>query len=488
MGSGGLAWRQRSLLTSVVIIVVPFTLAFLVYRDFLELWFWIDDFLWLEAAANPDLSESVVDAFAFPRGATPYWRPLIDFHFLGMYHVFGLNGTAYHVTNLLLHASSAALLGFLALQLTRSGVVAALTAGLYVISPTYAAMVPWASGATALYAALFGVTTVLMFVYWLRRERSYWWLALPAATFAAALLAKEDAAALPGVLFLCAMFIRPPRRLRDLGALSLTLLPFLVIWFAYVVPQLLLVVGSSESPGYSFGWHVVPRTIDSLVWMSLPLHLSYAEWVSPARWAAFAAFTAITVLSGIRRQWQLPGLYAATVIMLLPSAFFTAPFVGRWTHLATMPWAMFLAYLIVCAYQLTSRLSRSVAIACGVAGVAWLLMFLSGRTIDAHARLPGFSRDYQAIETAVRANCDELRSEPIVYVVYATQIPTIESNYSVPALLRLTYSPEFVIQLNVEALSDASLPESSACVMSWSEELGYQATIMDLNNEAIAPR
>ncbi|MCH8160509.1 MAG: hypothetical protein IIB88_01305 [Chloroflexi bacterium] len=119
--------------------------------------------------------------------------------------------------------------------------------------------------------------------------------------------------------------------------------------------------------------------------------------------------------------------------------------------------------------------------------MAWLLMFLSSRTIDAHARLPGFSRDYRGIETAVRANCDGLRSEPIVYVVYATHLPTIDPGYSVPALMRLTYSPAFVLQFNVDDLADASLPDGLACVVSWSENLGYQATIAGLNDETITP-
>ena len=155
-------------ITIAVCIVVPAVLAIVVYRSIVGLWFWTDDFLWLRAATNPSLFDNVKESFTFPRGATPYWRPLVDLYFFGMYRTVGLNATAFHIGTLVLHTASAAVLGLLAFRITKSRVTAALAAAMFVISPTYSTMVPWASGVTATLSGFFSIITVYLFVQWLQ--------------------------------------------------------------------------------------------------------------------------------------------------------------------------------------------------------------------------------------------------------------------------------------------------------------------------------
>lgn len=215
-----------------VVVAVPIVLALLVYWDFLGVWFWTDDFLWLEAAANPNLSEAFGDAFTYPRGATPYWRPLIDLYFYGMYETFALNATAYHVATLGVHVATAVLLGFFALRLTRSAMIAALASGLFVISPTYGTMIPWASGMTAALSGFFAMAMALLFLHWLEEGRTRW-LVLSAIALAGALLSKEDAAALPAVLVLMTLALKQPRSARELRGASLLVVPLMVVWLVY---------------------------------------------------------------------------------------------------------------------------------------------------------------------------------------------------------------------------------------------------------------
>ena len=467
--SGRERWES---LRVVIIVAAPFVLAFLVYRDLLGLWFWTDDFVWLEAASNPDLTDSFREAWRLPQGATPYWRPLVDFHFFSMYRIFGLSGAPYHVVNVALHAATAGMLGILVVRVTKSWAMAGLGAALFAVSPTYATMVPWASGATAIYASLFSVLTVLLFMSWLQAGRGTALLAVATVAYTLALLSKEEPAVLPGVLLVFALALKPPRNWRDARALAGALVPFIGLSLAYGVLQAVLEFGPDQSPGYSIGWHALKRLIDSMVWLSLPLHLSYAEWVSPARWAAFATFTFIAAISAARRQWLLPSLYIATLLMLVPASFFTARFAGRWTHLATLPWAVFIAALFVYASDALSRMSRPLGLACGVAAAAWLLMFLSGRTLAAHAVIPGFSRDYQAIERALTSGCAELTAVDTVYIV---QLPLRGPSYSVPALIRLYGSPGLLYLLEPSDLVEASLPETGGCSLYWTEADGYQA-------------
>lgn len=462
------------------VIAVPTVLAFLVYWDSLSLWLWTDDFLWLQAAVNPDLSEAFADAFTYPRGATPYWRPLIDLHFFSMYRLFGLDGTAYHVVNVLIHSATAAVLGLLTFRLTRSGVTAALAGGLFAISPTFGTMVPWASGATALYAGLFSVITVLLIIDYLQRDRGYGRVMLAALTFAAALLSKEDAAALLAIVMLCALVLRTPKRPRDVLDLGVTLLPFFGVWLAYVLPQLILVVGSSESPRFSFGWHAVPNLFEALRWLSLPWPDVHGDWVSPARWAAFATFTSVAVLSTLRRQLLIPALYAATAIMLVPPAFFTGDFTARWTYLATMPWAVFIAALVAAAYTWLSSYNRFVGLATGIAVTGLLFVLLSGRTVaDNNVWVPSLATEYHEIERALTAGCADIREYGYVYLFPLPIGGRFFSEYTVPELISTVMPGTQVYKLRDLTNAPPPQPETNDCGLAWNQDAGYFAELVE---------
>ena len=302
VGHGRVSW-----ITLAAIVIVPAVLGLLVYQSFLGLWFWTDDFLWLRTAAESDANVAVREAFAYPRGASPYWRPLVDLYFFAMYNVFSLNATVYHVATLTIHVVAGMLLGLLALRLTKSGMIATLASGLFVISPTYSGMIPWATGVTAAMSGLFSVILALVFLRWLEGG-GLRWLIFAALALAGALLSKEDAAALPAVLVLMTLAIKQPRHLRDIGTAGLLLLPLVVLWLAYAVPQFVAVVGAAEIPQFSLGWHAVPRLSIAMRWVSLPFPLSYGAWVGASRWAALGVFTLIALGSALRRAWLLPTL------------------------------------------------------------------------------------------------------------------------------------------------------------------------------------
>ena len=459
------------LIKIAALFAIPFALAFFTYRDFLGLWFWTDDFVWLEAAANPSLGDSIREAVAFPQGSTPYWRPLIDFHFFSMYRVFGLSGTPYHVFNVTLHAASAAMLGLLTVRLTRSWAMAGLGAALFAVSPTYATMVPWVSGITGIYAAFFGVLTVLLYVDFLERSRSYRWLALPIITFAATLFAKEEAVVLPAILVMIAAALSRERRI-DLQVAGRSMLPFVGVWFAFMVPQLLFVVGGDESPGHDIGWHAAQRLVDSMVWMSLPWPARLAGWIGPASWAAFSTFTLVAAVSALRRRWLLPGAYAATVTLLLPSSFFTGRLSEHWTYLASVPWALFVAACFAYAFDLFARVNRSLGLAVSVVVSTLVIVVLAGRTIDTHVWVPPLAKEYQEIERTLEAGCPDAALQSSIYIV---ELPISGPSYAIPALVRTRYSPAILYQLTRADLSEASLPETGGCSLYWTEREGYQA-------------
>lgn len=458
-------------LTIAAVVAIPFILAFTVYWDFLDLWFWTDDFIWIDAATNPNLGEAIRDAFAFPRGATPYWRPLIDLHFFSMYRLFGADGTPFHVANVLIHSASAAILGLLALRLTRSSLTAALTAGLFAISPTFATMVPWASGATALYAGLFSVIAVVLYIDVLQNDRQGWRALVAAGAFGLALLAKEDSVAVFAVLVLCTLAFRDRKELSLASARPL--LPFAVVGFVYVIPQLFLVVGSSESPRFNVGWHVVPNLFEALSWLSFPWPNFEGDWVSPSRWAAFAVFLSITILSALQRRWLLPLLYAATAILLIPAAFFHGDFATRWTYLASLPWAIFIAVLMSSAYELIASRWRVVGLVAGVTVTVLLFVLLGARTIDNHVWVPRLVNEYRAIEARIVEGCPGLSED---HVVFFWRLPFAGGPEAFKNMVRLDLPPSQVVRVTRKETPDVSLTErEDVCTVFYDGTFSYVA-------------
>jgi len=481
--SPGVPQSRLDLTTIAVCVVVPTVLAIVVYRSIVGLWFWTDDFLWLNAATNPSVIDSAKEALEFPRGATPYWRPLVDFYFFAMYRTAGENATAYHVATLVLHTASAALLGLLAFRITSSRITAALAAALFVISPTYSTMVPWASGVTATLSGFFAIATVYLYVQWLLGGRSYRWLVWSAATLAAALLSKEDAIAVVGVLAVAALVLRPPERLRDLRVLGLTLAPFAAIGIAYALLQLLTVVGTAETPRLSIGLHAVPNLVDMMNWISLPWSLHHADWVSPVRWAALATFTAVAALAAVRRQWLLPALYAATVLMLVPSSFFTGQFAPRWTYQASLPWAFFIAVLITHGYEWLSARNRIVGVTAFGAVSFVLLAALAGRSIDSQNWVPGVANQYRSIERGLAANCTGLTEDSSVYLF---PLPVVNSIEVVPQLVRVFNSNAAVNQVSRSSVLQVPLPRPNDCALSWNPVTGYTAQAVSQDRSGFA--
>ncbi len=472
MASSSAPSTRLDLATIAVCVVVPTVLAIIVYRSSAGLWFWTDDFVWLNAATNPNLFDSAKEAFTFPRGATPYWRPLVDFYFFGMYRTVGTNATAYHVATLVLHIGSGVLLGLLAFRVTSSRITATLAAAMFVISPTYSTMVPWASGVTATLSGFFSIAAVYLYVQWLLGGRSYRWVLLAVAMLVAALLSKEDASAVIGVLAVVALALRPPSQLRDLRALGPALAPFIAIGFGYVVLQLVMVIGTAETPRVDIGWHAVPNLIDMMNWISLPWPLWYADWVSPARWAAVGVFTSVAAITTVRRQWLLPALYASTVLLLTPSSFFTVSFEPRWTYHASLPWAFFIAVLITHGYEWLSARNRIVGGTVFGAASFVLLLALAGRSIDSQNWIPDEANQYRQIERVLAANCTGVTEDNSVYLF---PLPVVDAKALVPHLIGVFLADVTVHHVSFSSLEQAPVPKSNDCGLAWDPTIGYSA-------------
>ena len=161
------------------------------------------------------------------------FRPVRDLGFLLAHHLSGGRPSAYHVTNLALHALNAALVLWFAWLLLANVYAAGAAALVFVVHPVQTEAVAWAKNSAEMLALCFGLLCACLFLHWLRgpatRKRA---MLLVGATgaFVLALLSKESALCVPVVLLLwCVMLPRKGGRVRGVVAVA----PMLAVVIVY---------------------------------------------------------------------------------------------------------------------------------------------------------------------------------------------------------------------------------------------------------------
>jgi hypothetical protein len=191
---------REPLIAAIAVIWVLFAAG--VYLPDIGRGFIKDDFRWvLDGAAALDHPVSV-----FVSGwAGNFFRPLVAFSF-GLDHAaYGLWARGYGFTNLALYVGCVFAVYGLLRQLGISPVAAAGGAFAWAVNPSGLDMaVLWLSGRTSLLMTLFSCSAVTLFL----RGRRYW----ATLFFAAALLSKEDALAVPLIVVGARWWGRAPSR------------------------------------------------------------------------------------------------------------------------------------------------------------------------------------------------------------------------------------------------------------------------------------
>ncbi len=112
------------------------------------------------------------------------------------YQLWGRNPFGYHLTNLLLHSTTTALVFFFVRRITRQSAVALFTAALFGVHPLRVESVAWVTERKDVLFAVFYLASLL--AYGPRRRRWWWSFGL----FIAAALAKSAAVTLPVMLLI----------------------------------------------------------------------------------------------------------------------------------------------------------------------------------------------------------------------------------------------------------------------------------------------
>lgn len=315
--------------------------------------------------------------------SSPKYRPFYSLSFGIDYALFGTNPLPYHLVNLTLHAIVSFFVYLLALELVtgerRRGI--AVTAGaLFALYPIHPESVTWIAGRVDLICAVFYLPAVILFLRWLRTNRGLH-LALSLACFALALLSKEMAIVLPGLLFLLALY-----RSQSLAKTATGVAPFALVLGVYLAGRAYLLSGLT--PNSAAGQQIkLLASLQGLIYRTAHSFFPVNLGLLPQGWQSFAwpFFLLVSALAlgslgfayyrGWARSWMpllLLALYGVSMVPVFRALRPDPSLVSsRWAYIPSV----FLSILI--AYFLWRVLPRRLALVASVAVCAAFFAILT---------------------------------------------------------------------------------------------------------------
>jgi len=256
-----------------------------------------------------------------PKLQSGLYRPLVMSSYALDYEVSGLDPAGYHAVNVLLHALVSVLVAAFFLRVSEHPAPAIAAAFLFATHAIHTEAVANVVGRAELLAALLSMVALLAFMHarGASRPRSHWLQASALLAYFLALLAKESAVTLVGVLVLFDVTYGPgdrlplgPRLLRTFGAHWRSYAGFVAVTGVYLGVRQLALPGGTLPPLLLVDNPLVMLDVPSRVLAALqvalrylglafwPLHLSYdysydqislvTSLADPRAWAVLLAW------------------------------------------------------------------------------------------------------------------------------------------------------------------------------------------------------
>ncbi len=190
------ASRRTWLWLALILLITVLAYANAVDNDFI---YQFDDDLYV--TDNPDIKALSADNL-YRMFTTPYvglYLPLTMLSYAIEYHFFGLNATAFHLTNLLLHLLNVWLVFLLILKIKPNVYVASLVALVFALHPMHVESVTWISERKDVLYLVFYLAAAIFYLNYIRKNsvRNY---LITLGFFVLSLLSKTIAVSLPLLL------------------------------------------------------------------------------------------------------------------------------------------------------------------------------------------------------------------------------------------------------------------------------------------------
>jgi tetratricopeptide (TPR) repeat protein len=329
---------------------------------------------WLEGGKG--LAETFSsNAWVFqPNASQNYYRPFVNLAFYVQHWLFGFQPWGFHLTSVAMHAIGAVLVFLIALRVAFPGRLffALAAALLFAAHPVHVEAVAWASAIGDLAGGAWILLSLLLFA----EGKGALARVFSVAAFAIALLHKETAVVLPGIL-LASELGRPElsfrRCLVPLAPYLAVLAGYLVVRSIVVGPMTDLATSGEDAPSavLGAGWFLASYVHKLLIPSGLSVYYP-RETISSVLDVRFllgllAVFAAIVGFWLVRRRAVLALSYGLAVLPLLPVL--NPNWVGfaeRYLYLSTAGYAL----LLVKGYEWARRrLGRRGLVGCAMAAM-----------------------------------------------------------------------------------------------------------------------
>jgi len=246
-------------------------LALVFFLPALAAWFTGEDFSFiLPAATGKPFYQTWQNLF---------YRPLPNLLWQFDYAVWGLSAPGYHLTNLIIHAANAGLVGWLVRKYLKSEYAGLVAAVLFALTPVHTEPVIWLAGRPDLLATFFGLLALVLTLHFAETKKA-WIYGAALAVFGAAIFSKESVAGIPFILVGFDLINNGwPRSAKNWLNLVIRYLPFFVVEAIYWLIRV-AVLGTLGSYGNG-GWLNVPWNMTVGIWHPLlfPFNFDSAGWL-----------------------------------------------------------------------------------------------------------------------------------------------------------------------------------------------------------------
>ncbi|KKR76649.1 MAG: hypothetical protein UU21_C0006G0040 [Candidatus Levybacteria bacterium GW2011_GWA2_40_8] len=166
---------KKVVLSKFAILIYLLILSLVLFSPFLDNYFIGDDFTWLRWIADCKEpcapTHRILDYFTNSSGF--FYRPGTKLYFDFMYQFFWLNQVIYHLFSILIHFATAASFFLLAQKILKNKTIAGVSALLFLLMSGHLEAVFWIAATGHLINALFGILSLLLFIYWEERRKIY---------------------------------------------------------------------------------------------------------------------------------------------------------------------------------------------------------------------------------------------------------------------------------------------------------------------------
>lgn len=158
-----------------IIVSALFLLSLVLFAPILNNFFVGDDFTWFrwvaDCSGNCSIPSTITHYFTDAGGF--FYRPGTKIYFFVMYSMFWLNQVIYHMVSIMLHFAVVALFYFLARKIIKNNLMAVFAALLFLIMSGALEAVFWISTTGYLFSAVFGLSSLLLFIKWCEGKKPY---------------------------------------------------------------------------------------------------------------------------------------------------------------------------------------------------------------------------------------------------------------------------------------------------------------------------